>query len=104
MALKSLHRFTHFAEIIGGNAGFVQTGMVIVVAAGDTLGLVGGYRRRHEARWRGWLEAQGVVAALALAVSRRRCGSSAVRPLFRPWRRGCPAARAHADINTIQSS
>jgi sarcosine oxidase subunit beta len=30
IALKSLHTFAHFDEIIGGNAGFVQTGMVIV--------------------------------------------------------------------------
>jgi sarcosine oxidase subunit beta len=35
MALKSLHTFRNFAEVIGGNAGFVQTGMVIVVPAKD---------------------------------------------------------------------
>jgi glycine/D-amino acid oxidase-like deaminating enzyme len=33
IALKSLHTFAHFADVIGGNAGFVQTGMVIVVPA-----------------------------------------------------------------------
>jgi sarcosine oxidase subunit beta len=35
MALKSLRVFMHFAELIGGNAGFVQTGMMIVVPAKD---------------------------------------------------------------------
>src|SRR5262245_23081004 len=33
IALKSLHTFQHFANVIGGNAGFVQTGMVVVVPA-----------------------------------------------------------------------
>jgi sarcosine oxidase subunit beta len=36
IALKSLHTFAHFADLIGGNVGFVQTGMVIVVPAQDT--------------------------------------------------------------------
>ncbi|MGQ4809560.1 Dimethylglycine oxidase [Candidatus Entotheonellaceae bacterium PAL068K] len=35
MALQSLHAFVHFSDLIGGNAGFVQTGMVIVAAAND---------------------------------------------------------------------
>lgn len=35
MALKSLHTFAHFADLVGGNAGFVRTGMVIVVPARD---------------------------------------------------------------------
>jgi glycine/D-amino acid oxidase-like deaminating enzyme len=35
MALKSLHTFRHFADVIGGNAGFVQTGMVVVVPASE---------------------------------------------------------------------
>ncbi len=39
MALKSLHTFTHFADLIGGHAGFVQTGMVIVAPAADAASL-----------------------------------------------------------------
>jgi sarcosine oxidase subunit beta len=35
IALQSLHTFAHFAEAIGGHAGFVQTGMVILAAAQD---------------------------------------------------------------------
>lgn len=35
IALKSLETFSHFAERIGGNAGFVQTGMLIVASAAD---------------------------------------------------------------------
>jgi sarcosine oxidase subunit beta len=35
IALHSLHTFAHFAEVIGGHAGFVQTGMVILAAAKD---------------------------------------------------------------------
>jgi sarcosine oxidase subunit beta len=33
MALWSLHTFAHFGDLIGGDAGFVQTGMVIVAPA-----------------------------------------------------------------------
>jgi len=33
IALKSLHTFAHFADLIGGHAGFVQTGMLIIAPA-----------------------------------------------------------------------
>ncbi|MFQ5578248.1 MAG: hypothetical protein ACE5G8_14805, partial [Anaerolineae bacterium] len=61
-------RVGYVLSLAGRGLGLGLKSVSIAFAALYTLGLVGGYRRRHDARWRGWIEAQGIVAALATVV------------------------------------